>query len=475
VNPREALFIGGAWVPPATSERIPVENPATEEVVAEVPAGDATDVDRAVRRAREAFEGWAGLDRERRADHLDGLRAALDARRDEMARTITTEMGAPTAQAAAIQVGLPLRVLQSYVDLLRGPEPEERIGNSLVFAEPVGVVGAITPWNYPLHQTIAKVAAALAAGCTVVHKPSELAPLSAYLLAQLVHEAGLPAGVYNLVPGFGPVAGEALATHPEVDMVSFTGSTRAGRRVGALAADTVKRVSLELGGKSANVALPDADLTAAVKVGVANCLLNAGQTCTAWTRLLVPASRHDEAVDLALAAAAKYVPGDPTDPSTRLGPLVSAGQRERVHGYIERGAKEGARLARDGREDVPSPGYFVGPTVFAAVAPDATIAREEIFGPVLAVLAYTDEDDAVRIANDTEYGLAGAVWSADVDRAVAFARRLRTGQVDINGAPFNHLAPFGGVKRSGNGSRELGAHGLAEFRTTKSLQLPETF
>jgi aldehyde dehydrogenase (NAD+) len=472
VNPHESLFIGGAWVPPATTQRIPVENPATEEVVAEVPAADATDVDRAVRRAREAFDGWAGLDRERRADHLDGLRAALEARRDEMARTITTEMGAPTAQAASIQVGLPLRVLQSYVDMLRGPEPDERIGNSLVLAEPVGVVGAITPWNYPLHQTMAKVAAALAAGCTVVHKPSELAPLSAYLLAQLVHEAGLPAGVYNLVPGLGPVAGEALAAHPEVDMVSFTGSTRAGRRVAALAADTVKRVGLELGGKSANVALPDADLTAAVKVGVANCLLNAGQTCTAWTRLVVPASRHDEAVDLAVAAAAKYVPGDPTDPSTRLGPLVSAGQRERVHGYIDRGVADGARLVVDGRDDVPSPGYFVGPTVFAGVDPDATIAREEIFGPVLAILAYADEDDAVRIANATDYGLAGAVWSADVDRAVAFARRLRTGQVDINGGQFNHLAPFGGVKRSGNGSRELGPHGLAEFRTTKSLQLP---
>jgi aldehyde dehydrogenase (NAD+) len=376
VNPHDALFVGGAWVPPASARRIPVENPATEEIVAEVPAGDATDVDRAVRRAREAFDGWAGLDRERRADHLDGLRAALEARREEMARTITTEMGAPAAQAKSIQVGLPLRVLQSYVDLLRGPEPDERVGNSLVLAEPVGVVGAITPWNYPLHQTIAKVAAALAAGCTVVHKPSELAPLSAYLLAQLVHEAGLPAGVYNLVPGFGPVAGEALAAHPEVDMVSFTGSTRAGRRVGVLAADTVKRVSLELGGKSANVALPDADLAAAVKVGVANCLLNAGQTCNAWTRLLVPASRHDEAVDLALAAAAKYVPGDPTDPSTRLGPLVSAGQRERVHGYIDRGAADGARLVRDGRDGVPSPGYFIGPTVFAGVPPHATIARE---------------------------------------------------------------------------------------------------
>jgi aldehyde dehydrogenase (NAD+) len=319
---------------------------------------------------------------------------------------------------------------------------------------------------------MAKVAAALAAGCTVVHKPSELAPLSAYLLAEIAEEAGLPAGVYNLVPGLGPVAGEALATHPDVDMVSFTGSTRAGRRVGALAADTVKRVALELGGKSANVALPDADLTAAVKVGVANCLLNAGQTCNAWTRLLVPADRLDEALGIAVAAAAKYVPADPTDPATRLGPLVSGTQRERVRGYIVRGEAEGARLVVDGRDKVPDRGYYLGPTIFDAVAPEATIAREEIFGPVLAVISYEDEPDALRIANDTEYGLAGAVWSTDVDRAIAFARRLRTGQVDINGGAFNHLAPFGGVKRSGNGGRELGAHGLAEFRTTKSLQFP---
>jgi aldehyde dehydrogenase (NAD+) len=472
MSPHDALYVGGDWIAPTSTHRLPVQNPATERVVAEVVAADAADVDRAVAAARAALDGWAGLDRGRRADHLDALCRGLAARREEMARTITTEMGAPAAQADAIQVGLPLRVLGSYVDLLRSEEPIERIGNSLILAEPIGVVGAITPWNYPLHQTMAKLAAALAAGCTVVHKPSEVAPLSAYLLAEIAHEAGLPAGTYNLIPGLGPVAGEALAGHPDVDMVSFTGSTRAGRRVAALAADSVKRVALELGGKSANVALPDADLTAAVKVGVANCLLNAGQTCTAWTRLLVPADRHDEAAELAVAAAAKYVPGDPTQPSTRLGPLVSAAQRERVHGYIDGGVADGARLVLDGRGDVPSPGYFVGPTIFAGVDPDATIAREEIFGPVLCVMAYADEDDAVRIANSTDYGLAGAVWSADVDRAVAFAGRLRTGQVDINGGSFNHLAPFGGVKQSGNGGRELGAHGLAEFRTTKSLQLP---
>jgi aldehyde dehydrogenase (NAD+) len=382
-------------------------------------------------------------------------------------------MGAPATLASSVQVGLPLRGLGSYIDLLHATEESEVVGNSLVVREPVGVVGAITPWNYPLHQSVAKVAAALAAGCTVVHKPSEVAPLSAYLLAEIVDAAGLPAGVYNLVAGYGPEAGEALAAHAGVDMVSFTGSTRAGRRVGALAAETVKRVALELGGKSANVALPDADLTAAVKVGVGSCLLNTGQTCTALSRLLVPASRQDEAVDLAVAASAKYRPGDPTDPATRLGPLVSAAARERVGDYIARGVAEGAQLAVDGRDPagLPGRGYFLGPTVFADVKPDATIAQEEIFGPVLSIIPYADEDDAARIANLSAYGLAGAVWSADTDRAIAFARRLRTGQVDINGGSFNHLAPFGGYRQSGNG-RELGSYGLAEFSEVKSMQLP---
>jgi len=278
--------------------------------------------------------------------------------------------------------------------------------------------------------------------------------------------------VYNLVVGYGPVVGEAIAAHRDVDMVSFTGSTAAGKRVSQVAADTVKRVSLELGGKSANVVLADGDLTAAVKVGVANFLLNTGQTCTAWTRLLVPADRQEEAIALATAAAAKYAPGDPTDPSTRLGPLVSSAQRDRVLNYIAKGVAEGARLVLDGREKVPAPGYFVGPTIFADVDPESTIAQEEIFGPVLSIIPYTDEADALRIANDTIYGLAGGVWSADTDRAIAFARRMRTGQVDINGGSFNPLAPFGGFKQSGNG-RELGAHGLSEFQETQSLQLPK--
>jgi aldehyde dehydrogenase (NAD+) len=372
-----------------------------------------------------------------------------------------------------VQTALPLAVLDSYVRLLGGEEEPERVGNSLVVREPVGVVGAITPWNYPLHQAVAKIAPALAAGCTVVHKPSEVAPLSAYLFAQLVDEVGLPPGVYNLVSGTGPAVGEAIVAHPGVDMVSFTGSTRAGKRVAELAAATVKRVSLELGGKSANVVLPDADLAAAVKVGVANCFLNSGQTCTAWTRMLVHTSRYDEAVETAAAAAAKYTAGDPTDPATRLGPLASATQRDRVRGYLERGVAEGARVVAGGPDatGLPERGYYVAPTVFAEVAPNATIAQEEIFGPVLSVIRYADEDEAVHIANSTVYGLAGGVWSADTEHAVKVARRLRTGQVDINGARFNPLAPFGGYKQSGYG-RELGAHGLAEFCEIKSLQLP---
>jgi aldehyde dehydrogenase (NAD+) len=464
------IFVGGAFVASTGTERIEVHNPATEEVVAEVPEGTPDDVDRAVRAAREAFPGWSGLSRIERAKHLGALRDALAARASEMAATVTREMGAPAALAQRVQVGLPITVLSSYVDALAADAPEERIGNSLVVREPVGVVGAITPWNYPLHQAMAKIAPALAAGCTVVHKPSEVAPLSAYLLAELVAEAGLPPGVYNLVSGTGPAVGEAIAAHPGIDMVSFTGSTRAGKRVAEVAAGTVKRVALELGGKSANVILPDADLATAVKVGVANCFLNSGQTCTAWTRMLVPEERLDEVVSLAIAAAAKYTLGDPTDPATRLGPLASAAQRERVQSYVERGLAEGATLVT---EDPPLPerGYYVAPKIFTGVAPDATIAQEEIFGPVLSIITYGSEDEAVEIANNTMYGLAGAVWSADTDRAVAVARRMRTGQVDINGGAFNHLAPFGGFKQSGTG-RELGAHGLAEFTELKSLQLP---
>jgi acyl-CoA reductase-like NAD-dependent aldehyde dehydrogenase len=340
-----------------------------------------------------------------------------------------------------------------------------------VVREPIGVVGCITPWNYPLNQIIAKVAPALAAGCTVVLKPSEVAPLNAFLLTEAIDEAGLPAGVFNLVSGVGPVVGEAIAAHPDVDMVSFTGSTRAGKRVAELAAATVKRVALELGGKSANVVLPDADLEKAVSAGVTNCYLNSGQTCTAWTRMLVPRDRLAEAEQVAAARAERYRVGDPLADGTNLGPLVSEIQRDRVRGYIEKGIAEGAKLVTGGAEppDGLEKGYFVRPTVFSEVTPDMTVAQEEIFGPVLSIIPYDTEDEAVEIANGTIYGLAGGVWSGDPAHAEQVARRLRTGQVDINGAMYNPLAPFGGYKQSGVG-RENGRIGFEEFLETKSLQ-----
>jgi aldehyde dehydrogenase (NAD+) len=476
VHDRDAIYIGGQWVGPTTGGRTAVENPATGEVIGHVPEAAAADVDRAVAAARAAFEGWSGTDRQERASALAALRDGLAARRDELAQVITAEMGCPARLAGSLQVNLPLQVIEGYLRLLADPPEPERIGDSLVLHEPVGVAGAITPWNYPVHQAVAKIAPALAAGCPVVLKPSELAPLSAYLLAEIVDAAGLPPGVFNLVPGLGPVAGAALAAHPDVDLVSFTGSTRGGRQVAAVAADTVKRVTLELGGKSANVLLPDADLAVAVKVGVANCYLNTGQTCTALSRMLVHTSQYDEAVQRAADYAAQMAVGDPTDPKTRLGPLVSAGQRDRVAELVRAGVAAGARVATGGVDGaaaagLPEAGYYVAPTVLAEVAPDNPVAQEEVFGPVLSVLRYRDADDAVRIANHSRYGLTAGVWSADPDRALAVARRLRAGQVDINGAGFNPLAPFGGYRQSGLG-REHGRYGLAEYQEVKSVQLP---
>jgi aldehyde dehydrogenase (NAD+) len=459
------MYIDGAWRPAPGRDPIEVVDPADEHVIGTVPAGTAEDVDDAVRAARAALPGWAATPPAERAARLTALRDALAARRDEIAETVTAELGAPLAFSRAVHADLPIAVAGSYAALLETYPFEERVGNSTVYAEPAGVVGAITPWNYPLHQIVAKVAPALAAGCAVVLKPAENTPLVAQLFAEAVDAAGFPAGVFNLVTGLGPVAGQALAEHPGTDLLSFTGSTAVGRRIGALAGGAVKRVALELGGKSANVILPGADLARAVNVGVANVLANSGQTCSAWTRMLVHRDRYDEAVELAVAAAAKYVPGE------RLGPLVSAAQRDRVRGYIERGLAEGARLATGG----PQPpeglerGYWVRPTVLADVTPGMVVAQEEIFGPVLTMLRYEDEEDALRIANGTVYGLAGAVWAADEAEAVAFARRMETGQVDINGGRFNPLAPFGGYRQSGVG-RELGAHGLAEYLQTKSLQ-----
>ncbi|MFJ7124700.1 aldehyde dehydrogenase family protein [Streptomyces albogriseolus] len=457
----DGMYIDGAWRPAAGPDVIEVVDPADEQVIATVPAGTVEDVDAAVRAARAALPAWAATPPAERAARLTALRDKLHARQDEIAATVTAELGAPEQLARTVHAGVPVAVAGSYAELAATYSFEERIGNSTVFHEPAGVVGAITPWNYPLHQIVAKAAPALAAGCTIVVKPAENTPLVARIFAECVHEAGVPAGVFNLVTGLGPVAGQALAEHPGVDLLSFTGSTAVGRRIGASAAGMVKRVALELGGKSANVVLPSADLARAVNVGVANVMSNSGQTCSAWTRMLVHRDRYDEAVELAAAAAAKY--GD------RIGPLVSARQRDRVRGYIEKGVAEGARLAAGGPEAPRPQGWYVSPTVLADVTPDMTVAQEEIFGPVLCVLRYEDEEDALRIANGTVYGLAGAVWAGDESEAVAFARRMDTGQVDINGGRFNPLAPFGGYKQSGVG-RELGVHGLTEYVQTKSLQ-----
>ena len=469
---RDRLLIGGRWVEPGGGESIEVVNPTTEEVMGGVPAGTAEDVDHAVRAAREAFEGWSQTGREERAGYLAAIAAGLSERAEEIAATITQELGMPIRLSHQIQAGLPTMTFSSAPQLIEQVVWEEQVGNSLIVREPVGVVGAITPWNYPLHQIAAKVAPALAAGCTVVLKPSEVTPLNAFILAEVIEAAGLPAGVFNLVSGTGPVVGEAIAAHPQVDMVSLTGSTRSGRRVSELASATVKAVALELGGKSPNVILDDADLAHAVPDGVAKCFLNSGQTCSALTRMLVPRERLPEAEQIAVAAAERFTPGDPFEPSTRLGPLVSDAQRERVLGYIEQGSTEGARLLTGGSEPPEGldRGYFVRPTVFSEVAATMTIAREEIFGPVLAIQPYADEEEAVRLANDSDYGLAGGVWSADEERAKAVARRIRTGQVEINGGTFNPLAPFGGYKQSGHG-RELGRYGIEEFLTAKSLQL----
>ncbi|GHE80611.1 aldehyde dehydrogenase family protein [Streptomyces griseoaurantiacus] len=457
----DGIYVDGAWRPAAGPDTIEVVNPADEQVLAHVPAGTAEDVDAAVRAARAALPAWAATEPAERAARLTALRDRLAARAEEIAETVTAELGAPPKFSQTVHAALPVAVAGSYAELAAAHAFEERLGNSTVLHEPVGVVGAITPWNYPLHQIVAKVAPALAAGCTVVLKPAEDTPLTAQLFAEAVDEAGVPAGVFNLVTGLGPVAGQALAEHEGVDMVSFTGSTAVGRRIGATAGAAVKRVALELGGKSANVILPGADLSRAVNVGVANVMSNSGQTCSAWTRMLVHREDYEQAVELAAEAAAKY--------GERIGPVVSARQRDRVRGYIEKGLAEGARLVTGGPEAPRERGYYVRPTVFADVRPDMTIAQEEIFGPVLCLLAYEDTEDALRIANGTEYGLAGAVWAAEEAEAVAFARRLETGQVDINGGRFNPLAPFGGYKRSGVG-RELGPHGLAEYLQTKSFQ-----
>lgn len=465
-------FIGGDWVPSSGSAVIEVINAANEEVMGLIPAGSSADVDQAVAAARRALPEWAAFSPQQRRQYLAQLQAGLAASSKVIARTITAEVGMPLKLSERVQAGLPVSVLESYVKLLEDYPFSEQIGNSLVLKEPRGVVGCITPWNYPLHQIVAKLAPALAAGCTLVVKPSELAPLSAFRLADIAAEVGLPPGVFNLVSGYGPEAGEALVRHPDVRMISFTGSTRAGRRISELAAATAKRVTLEMGGKSPSIILDDADLAKAVKATVSSCYLNSGQTCSALTRMLVPAARYEEAAKMAVEVATSFSLGDPMIPETRLGPLVSAAQRERVRNYIERGREEGAQMLCGGAEqpDGFERGFFVKPTVFGAVNPNMTIAKEEIFGPVLSIMSYGSEEEAIAIANGTEYGLAAAVWSADAERALNVARRIDAGQIDINGGRFNPLAPFGGYKQSGIG-REFGHFGLEEFFEIKSLQM----
>ncbi len=469
------LYIGGRWVPATSPDVIEVVNPATEQVIATVPAASTHDADAAVRAARAAFSSWSQRTVDERVDYVEKIAVAMAERAEEIASVVSAEQGMPLANARRVQSGLPITVMKSYVDIGRQyarSEPE-RIGNSLVVHEPIGVCTFITPWNYPLHQIVGKVAPALVAGCTMIVKPSSETPLNAFLLAQIIDEVGLPAGVFNLVTGAGRTVGEALCVHPDVDMISITGSTEAGARIATLGAPSVKRICQELGGKSANVILDGADFAAAVPAGVIGMMLNCGQTCTALTRMIVPRSRQQEVVDLAVAALATLAMGDPLTDGNFLGPVVSAAQKRTVQGYVRTGIEEGARVVAGGAEDPEGfdTGFYVQPTIFADVVNSMVIAQEEIFGPVLCIIPVDSEEEAIAVANDSPYGLSGGVWADSNEHAIAVARRLQTGQVMVNGGRFNPLAPFGGYKTSGNG-RELGRAGLDEFLETKAIQLP---
>ena len=467
-------YIDGTWTASTGKDRIEVLNPYTEERIAEVPAGTAADVDKAVAAARRALPAWSSTTPAERSARLMAIADLLEANWDRLGELLVSELGAPVGLAALVQVGLPIGTLHTYARMADTFAWDTEAGTSLIAREPVGVVGAITPWNYPLHQIVAKVAPALLAGCTVVLKPSEVTPLVAHAFAQLVDESGLPAGVFNLVSGTGPVVGEAIASHPGIDMVSFTGSGPAGKRVAVLAAESVKRVTLELGGKSACILLDDLsteELANAVRASIDQCFSNSGQRCSAFSRLLVPQSRYDEALAVAVAAANSYVLGDPGLPETTLGPLVSAQQQQRVAGFLDRAVSDGARLATGGSKlpEHLTTGFFVAPTVVADAAPTSEIAQEEVFGPVVVVLPYADRDEAIALANGTRYGLAAGVYGSDDDEVMAVARGLRAGQVEINGGQWNWLAPFGGYGQSGNG-RELGVAGLEEYLETKAMQ-----
>ncbi len=464
------FYIDGAWVAPRARRELDVVNPATEEVIGKVALGGPEDVDAAVAAARRAFETFSQTTREQRILLLGSVLANYQARFADVCTAISDEMGAPMTLCRDAQAAMGLAHTLTMLEILKTFKFEEDIGTTRVLKEPVGVVGMITPWNWPINQLFCKIIPALAAGCTMVLKPSEIAPVSAHLLADILHTAGVPKGVFNMVHGDGPTVGEAIARHPGIDMVSFTGSTRSGVRVAKLAADGVKRVSQELGGKSANIILEGADITQAVTNGVMTMMMNSGQSCNAPSRMLVPAAHYDEAVKIAMAVAENVIIGDPKSETTTMGPLANKPQFEKVNSLIAQGVEEGATIVvgGTGRPNGIKKGYYVRPTIFATVNNEMTIARAEIFGPVLVMIPYTTEDEAVRIANDTPYGLSGYVFGRTVSDARRVALRLRTGMVHLNGAGFDFNAPFGGYRQSGNG-REWGVKGLEEFLETKAV------
>ena len=468
---RDAIYIDGKWVPASGGEKIEVINPATEEIVGTVPVGTEVDVNDAILAARSAFPSWSKSSIEERQGYLNAISAAISERGDQIAEVITSEVGTPINYSKMAMVGTPRVVARSYAKILDSFEWEEEVRNSLIVKEPIGVVGMITPWNFPLHQIIGKVAPALASGCTMILKPSKEAPLNAFILADIIHDCGLPKGVFNLVSGHGREIGKSISSHPEVDMVSFTGSTAAGVSVSKEASETVKRVTLELGGKSANIILDDADMVKAAKMSVYSCFNNSGQECSSLSRLLIPSSHREEIIEVISSTMERYSVGDPMDESIKCGPMVSESQQKSVSGYISKGISEGATIISGGlgMPEGVSRGFYVKPTVFADVTREMTIFREEIFGPVLSISTYETEEEAIIMANDSEYGLSGGVWSGDEERALRVAMAMRTGQVSINGGAFNISAPFGGYKLSGNG-RELGSHGLEEFLEVKAIQ-----
>ena len=467
------FYVNGAWIAPAKRNVLDVVNPADEKAFARIILGNGDDVNDAVTAASAASPGFAATSREDRIELFEKILEAYQARYADLAAAISDEMGAPMKLAMKAQAATGLAHFQTMAAILKDYEFSQDRGAFDLIKEPIGVVGLITPWNWPVNQIACKVAPALAAGCTIVLKPSEIAPVSAYILTEILDAAGVPKGVFNMVNGTGPDVGAAIAAHPDIDMVSFTGSTRAGIEVAKAAAPTVKRVAQELGGKSANIILEDADLEQAVSHGIIACMMNSGQSCNAPTRMLVPAAKMEEAVAVAKAAAATVVTGDPKDESTTIGPVASAQQWTKIQGLIEKGLSEGAQLVTGGpgKPEGLAQGYYVKPTIFARVTNDMTIAREEIFGPVLSILAYQDEDDAVAIANDTPYGLAAYVFGGDLVHAQKIAKRLRAGQVTLNGAGVDFTAPFGGYKQSGNG-REWGEFGLEDFLETKAVIRP---